>query len=850
MNNWDEPHTVPQQIQNQGPSNVQMGKRMEELEKQVQLLSKNIKILQDNKAITDQSIADIHHHNNIIDTSLADVNLRLNKYDTIIQQLTININLLSKKEIASTQERPRKISKKVTPYDQSSYRATKSKYNLRNSKESNYSAEDSEAIPATEEDTDIPDDTAMSDGAVFEGIIEDSLNNPPNKEAFVVKSYNPLNLLPSFNAKQNINPNRLPNEEHVTNLHVTNQDNDYLIDYIKIGTINIQGGYKRKLPDILNYFVTHNYNILGITETQYQNAHDNKLIERYPHPFNKNSFIYIILDANGHNKGTGVGIIMNDTLYQHVHQVKFHIGRVLNIQLGFKHKHVLNLTCVYLPADRNKQHDDIKLECNTFINDIVTSISNTKSSKTHTIIMGDFNCQPKEKNNLNHHIIQQMKLNGLKDMAKYHATNKVPDITHTTHRIDYIFGNINIIEKSIHTFTQSIPSSHFSTDHKSVIILLQDDLFKPPDIQHRYQNNAKKEKPEYNKMNEESWEEYKEKSNTYFKYRFYNIDFSTITTQDDIDHIWNVFENSIHNIKRQIIPHKQIKTSQQHNLYPLHIRQLNNHVISIYKTKQFFNLKHIYIRNKIEIPKNKENIITDIPDSIWTTYFSNWSTYHNHITKIATKIDHQILLRYNITKENYTSQKTEIYNFYKYLKYIRDEEISKWRTERIDYYLNERNNDLTDNQTKMINSILQRTPRKITLDRLIYQDKNDNTIFTNNPDIIKSEAIKHFQNIGKHEDDSLYRSHNDLPNPWKDIYDPCITNINPANWSLLQQTITIDDIKSALKKAPSNKAPGPSQITYEDLKHLHDNVLKLLIQIYNKCIELDTIPKSWHLIIP
>ncbi|CAB4413522.1 unnamed protein product [Rhizophagus irregularis] len=199
MNNWDEPHTVPQQNQNQGPSNIQINKRMEELEKQVQLLSKNIKILQDNKATTDQSIADIHHHNNIMNTSLTEVKLRLDKYDTIIQQLTININLLSKKEIALTQERPRKISKKVTPYDQSSYKTIKSRYNLRNSKEHKSSAEDSEAIPATEEDTDIPDDTAMSDGAVFEGIIEDTLNDPSNKEAFTVKSYNPLNLLPGFN---------------------------------------------------------------------------------------------------------------------------------------------------------------------------------------------------------------------------------------------------------------------------------------------------------------------------------------------------------------------------------------------------------------------------------------------------------------------------------------------------------------------------------------------------------------------------------------------------------------------------------------------------------------------------
>ncbi|CAG8778453.1 7835_t:CDS:1, partial [Rhizophagus irregularis] len=58
------------------------------------------------------------------------------------------------------------------------------------------------------------------------------------------------------------NINDIPNEEHLTNLHVVNTDNQYFIDYLKIGTINIQGGYKSKLPDLINYFVTHNFNIL------------------------------------------------------------------------------------------------------------------------------------------------------------------------------------------------------------------------------------------------------------------------------------------------------------------------------------------------------------------------------------------------------------------------------------------------------------------------------------------------------------------------------------------------------------------------------------------------------------
>ncbi|CAB5215368.1 unnamed protein product [Rhizophagus irregularis] len=181
-------------------SNDETDKRITELEKQVQSLLKNIKSLQESKITTDKSIADIHHNTNLMNTSLTEVNTRLDKYDTIIERLTTNINLLSKKEISSAQERPRKISKKATPYDQTSYRSTKSKYNLRTNKEYNNSADDSEFVPATEDDTDIPDDNAMSDGAVFEGIIDKTLDEPVRNDTFTVKSYNPLNLLPSFNA--------------------------------------------------------------------------------------------------------------------------------------------------------------------------------------------------------------------------------------------------------------------------------------------------------------------------------------------------------------------------------------------------------------------------------------------------------------------------------------------------------------------------------------------------------------------------------------------------------------------------------------------------------------------------
>ncbi|PKC06209.1 hypothetical protein RhiirA5_419893 [Rhizophagus irregularis] len=78
-------------------------------------------------------------------------------------------------------------------------KAAKNRYNLRGNKQGNITADDSEQPLATDEDTDVPDDAVMSDGAVFEGIIDELSNTSPSEPKFSVKSYNPLNLLPQFN---------------------------------------------------------------------------------------------------------------------------------------------------------------------------------------------------------------------------------------------------------------------------------------------------------------------------------------------------------------------------------------------------------------------------------------------------------------------------------------------------------------------------------------------------------------------------------------------------------------------------------------------------------------------------
>ncbi|CAG8737865.1 12848_t:CDS:2, partial [Rhizophagus irregularis] len=127
--------------------------RIIQLEQQVLTLTNNIKTLQEGKSQVDNTIADLHHNH---------------------------------KKIAQSQDRSIKTPKRPSPYDQTSYRTTKSKYNLRGNKQGRASADDSEPPIATDNDTDAPDDAVMSDGAIFEGIIDELSNTTSTETKFSI----------------------------------------------------------------------------------------------------------------------------------------------------------------------------------------------------------------------------------------------------------------------------------------------------------------------------------------------------------------------------------------------------------------------------------------------------------------------------------------------------------------------------------------------------------------------------------------------------------------------------------------------------------------------------------------
>ncbi|RIA88834.1 hypothetical protein C1645_677424, partial [Glomus cerebriforme] len=57
--------------------------------------------------------------------------------------------------------------------------------------------------------------------------------------------------------------------------------------------------------------------------------------------------------------------------------------------------------------------------------------------------------------------------------------------------------------------------------------------------------------------------------------------------------------------------------------------------------------------------------------------------------------------------------------------------------------------------------------------------------------------------------------------------------------------ITIDELNNTLRLCPNNKAPGKSQIRYEDIKNLHPIILTHILYLYNQILKFQIFPSAW-----
>ena len=151
---------------------------------------------------------------------------------------------------------------------------------------------------------------------------------------------------------------------------------------------------------------------------------------------------------------------------------------------------------------------------------------------------------------------------------------------------------------------------------------------------------------------------------------------------------------------------------------------------------------------------------------------------------------------------------------YKVLQRSIDIDTKKAVSNRIQQNINERVKMITTNQRRLISSILERSYRKITVDRLLITDPHTNrmTLLTD-PEEIAAEAPKQYTALLTKR---LHRF-NEMSDEWKEVYRPSPT-IDPTWFAHLMDKPSHDEWMSAVRSTSSTSAPELSGIGYRVIK--------------------------------
>ena len=141
----------------------------------------------------------------------------------------------------------------------------------------------------------------------------------------------------------------------------------------------------------------------------------------------------------------------------------------------------------------------------------------------------------------------------------------------------------------------------------------------------------------------------------------------------------------------------------------------------------------------------------------------------------------------------------------------------------------------------MINSILERHRRRVTIDRVLITNIDDNSqTLVTDQDEIKVHVNAHFQQVA-----GGAQLRQTLSPRWAAQYSP-IARINEQWYDRIMDPPSIDEWSNIVSHLANGKAPGPSGVSNEMIKHVGPKMSKAIWQLVRLCCIYQDIPKGWR----
>ncbi|GBB97321.1 hypothetical protein RclHR1_29670002 [Rhizophagus clarus] len=563
---------------------------------------------------------------------------------------------------------------------------------------------------------------------------------------------------------------------------------------------------------------------------------------------------------NDGSRNAGNAIIISDLFYKHIAKTHTIPGRYIYIKLIFKNKYQINLFGFYLPTNSTTNRQNIY---NTITDTYKQHFCNKINTHMYNFVLGDFNDNdvffnedqlipirkdqktvPFYRKKFFELLRNQQYCDVQKKLLK-HPPNTFKN-SHGEFRLDYIYAN-NLILNCINN-TDIITDYCYASDHDMVVMhILTNDLFRP-NIDRTRSHDTEQPTNKKRTLNDhyfikdnETWSKYHNKVNHKLNEPRYNQIFKDTINTHTINTQAETLHQTLIKIAKDTFKIKKFKP-QDRNEEPLLIRQLSNakkKIGTLIHHFKFFVKLHI-------LPTDPHNTNT-LPPDLDKFYCKDKFWTERAVTKLTT-LSKKFNFTYSwpniLNDQNHDDIKLQLTNLHESINKEYARVTNKHNLHNINKYIERRQQDFNNNQTRMLNSILERKPQKITIDRLITTTDTDEIQLITNEEEIDTLTINHFQNIGSSSHVSTnFTTMDKLPTFWQHIY-----KTKPKPQILKDQLIapiTSSELQMTIQSLPNNKAPGPTGITYEFWKHFPKRHHTILLTLFNNILQTGHIPSAW-----
>ncbi|GBB92085.1 hypothetical protein RclHR1_01960035 [Rhizophagus clarus] len=270
----------------------------------------------------------------------------------------------------------------------------------------------------------------------------------------------------------------------------------------------------------------------------------------------------------------------------------------------------------------------------------------------------------------------------------------------------------------------------------------------------------------------------------------------------------------------------------------------SSHIDSLYLETL---LQHYHFLNRvlhsIRLLRKYQHTLSSLHDHKWSGYLIRLNNIFQLYKSTFSTIPVLPLTLSSCRADNFNQLFNILSHTSKLLRGLHLLKEKEYQDSSIKAHIEHRDLNFNTDISLFISSTLSHSHRRIVLDRVFINHPTAPQLLTD-PKDISDAVVDHFQHAVPIR--SAPPSHiSALPDRWRSEYSP-IATVSPSIYDSLLSPPSLDEWLATVASMLNGKAPSPSMITYEMLKHLRPTTNSLLLLLIRRCFALADIPDLWR----